>query len=540
MRAQLSIGKKLQLLVALAVSSLLIVGGVALWQMREMASGLDAANQRVIPAMRHVQTIEHLFDQVRIQVLYHILLTDAPGMQAREAQLAALKQALTEEMARYAPQASAGEDRTRLAQTQALLKEYFFMADQIMALSRHNMDEAAASLAQENKPMIEALGANIQAHVQYHAAAAQELASRSAASQQFGLRLVWSQIILAVLSTLALGVLVQRGVTHSLRRMLEVFRAIERSLDFTVRLPVTGRDEVAQAGQAFNSLLDTLQASLRHVRGHAVRLADTATRLRGVAGDMADAAQTQSQAARRMQGAVGQLGESVSAVDAAAGQAHALSSDALAEARQGETVIAQAMTDIDGLAGAVRASAQQVRALDDSSSRIDTVLGVIEDVAAQTNLLALNAAIEATRAGEQGRGFAVVADEVRKLAERSAHSTGEISATIVNMHATAHATVAAVGDAECRARASVDGAGHASQAMRQIGARTSDIAERIATIAAAAHAQHALSDEMGAAVGQIAEMSRQHADLAADTHSNANALAALAEALSGAVDAYRV
>ena len=89
MRAQLSIGKKLQLLVALAVSSLLIVGGVALWQMREMASGLDAANQRVIPAMRHVQTIEHLFDQVRIQVLYHILLTDAPGMQAREAQLAA-------------------------------------------------------------------------------------------------------------------------------------------------------------------------------------------------------------------------------------------------------------------------------------------------------------------------------------------------------------------------------------------------------------------------------------------------------------------
>jgi len=97
---------------------------------------------------------------------------------------------------------------------------------------------------------------------------------------------------------------------------------------------------------------------------------------------------------------------------------------------QANDLAKEAQTVAQDGGGVINDAIIAMQEINESSTKIADIIGVIDEIAFQTNLLALNASVEAARAGEQGRGFAVVATEVRNLAQRSATAAKEIKELI--------------------------------------------------------------------------------------------------------------
>jgi methyl-accepting chemotaxis protein len=164
----------------------------------------------------------------------------------------------------------------------------------------------------------------------------------------------------------------------------------------------------------------------------------------------------------------------------------------------------------DRLAGEARQQAERsvaiatrttgaMNEINQSSRKIEDIIGVIDEIAFQTNLLALNAAVEAARAGEQGRGFAVVASEVRALAQRSATAAKEIKGLI--------------GESVQKVQAGTGLADESAKALNAIMDSIKKVSGIVAEIASASHEQAAGIEQVNTALTRMDESTQQNAAL---------------------------
>ncbi|WP_172255435.1 methyl-accepting chemotaxis protein [Saccharibacillus deserti] len=210
--------------------------------------------------------------------------------------------------------------------------------------------------------------------------------------------------------------------------------------DVTVRVPIKGKDEIAQLGASFNEMSSSLNGLILQVDQSARQVLessramsqdasgsnDIASQISMVIGEIARGATDQAESIQSGAERVSDMNETIRQIYKQTDRARSAAGDVDGAMSGGEA----AFTRQTVLSESGRESTERVEAANrlllGKIEEISLITGTIQTISAQTNLLALNASIEAARAGEHGRGFAVVASEVRRLAEQASESTVEI------------------------------------------------------------------------------------------------------------------
>ena len=537
----LSIRVALIVLSLAALTMLLVVGGIGLRSIASLEASVARGQEAASAVRRQVET-DVLRTTVRGDVLATLLATEQRDYAAIEEAGRKLREdvaAFEDAFARAAEQEPSAEIRAGLESLRPAVERYAANAKRIVGKLVGGYDDTAALLVDFMKDFA-SLDAEMKTFATHVEAEAVSLRNSAQETLRFSQWAIAAAVTLATLLIATLCFLTYRHIVPPLTALAQTANGIRASGDLTLRAPPAGNNEIGHTVEAFNHLLENLQAIVRDVRASGVSIFEHSERLVEVSALTLGTSATQNEAAAAMAATVEQLTVSIRQVSDHAREVAGAAAESDRLSRNGVAVATDASDSIQRIATAVRSSSETIVALGNDAETISGIVHSINDIADQTNLLALNAAIEAARAGEQGRGFAVVADEVRKLAERTTQSTREIAGIVAQIQNGTRSAVTSMEDGVHRVNDGVGLARAAGDAIRQVADVASTAARAVDEITHALDEQNVAGQDIARNVEQVADMAARNHEAASESASHARELAELSRTLGDMVGRFRV
>lgn len=512
---KLTLSKRLILGFGVMVAVTLAIALVGGWMMARLASSVDEVASKRLTSVSKLQEVRNNLNAQGHQVRNILISSDRPFQDAeRKKALERVDWNIQLVRGLLATEADA-KARDFLNQVLTLSPPFAKALEATVALAyADRLADARESLIGEMRERQMPLFKAVDDAIAHQMAMSQDLAQ---ASTVLARSTAWAML------AAALGALLAAVVTHILiaRSLMSSLGAEPKVLSQAAQQVASGdlsqaiASQVPNPGSVLAALVD-MQRSLRVVVGQVLASSESVARgssdIANGSHDLSLRTEMQAGALQQTTDTMGRLSVTVHRNTERAQQANQQAQEASVVAAQGGEVVGRVISTMQGI--------------QDSSRKVEDIIGVIDGIAFQTNILALNAAVEAARAGEQGRGFAVVASEVRTLAQRSAAAAKEIK-TLIG-HSVQHVEQGTL---------LVDQAG---KTMGEIVGAIERVSGIVAEISSASVEQTAGIAQVSDAVGQMDRATQQNAALVQQSASAADNLRAQANNLVQTVAVFRL